>query len=46
MMKETTENINYRVKETLEVCEECATANRNQKLVPKVVEERNLNPGK
>ena len=45
-MHATTKNLHYSIKETLEVCEDCATAKSKQQLIHKVAEERNLKPGK
>ena len=43
-MRATKNHLHYSVKETLEVCEDSATAKRKQKLLHKVAKERNLQP--
>ena len=45
-MRTTAKNLHYSNKGTLEVFEDCATAKTKQKLLHKVVEERDLKPGR
>ena len=42
----TEKNLHYILKGVLEVCNECDTAKNKQKLIHKVAEESDLNPGK
>ena len=38
-------HLHYRVKGALHICEDCAMKKKNQKLLHKLAEERDLNPG-
>ena len=46
MIHMNTNNLHYSVKGALEVCEDQASWKSNKKLIRKVVEEREPNPGK
>ena len=43
-MRTSVKHLNYSVKGTLELCEDCAMVKINNKFLHKVAEERNLKP--